>query len=298
MLLIYRLSAVLLLHFFMVESAPGRPTSPDEPPLAAPDVPHWPDLNIDPPTPPTPPPQPKPDAKGKLVKGQWYIVDFVRPMLIEGFSTNGGAVTITEKKGPLHVPASVAIGRKPDKDDPEQVTIAGPFVYIVKAHITGTVIVEGIPTLNPLDEAGKPIPFSRKDVHRATIDVDAGTKPPGPIDPPKPDDAITAAIKAAYRTETASDKDVSVAQLAAFYRGAIDAYVPNKALQTWGNFADAMQNGRQKMIGEKVPVVRRALVDQIFHVWPNDRNKPFDEASKQTAIDSMTKAATVLEVLK
>lgn len=278
--------------------SPGRlALSPDEPPKVQPT---WPDLNIDPPPAPLPPPTPKPDAKGKLPRGAWYIVDHVRPLLIDSFSTNGGAVTVVEKKGPLTVPSSIAVGRKPDADDPDICTVAGPYVYVVKASVTGTVIVEGIPTLNESKD-GKPVPFTKADVHRATIDVDAGgpPKPPDPPKPPTPDDPLTQAVREAYRLETDPDKESHLRALALYYRGAAVAYVNDDRIQNWGQLFYGIKAGRIKVIDEGLKSVRKTLGDKHFDiVWPRLESAPFDAAARKLAADSLVKAATVLEAIK
>lgn len=139
---------------------------------------------------PMPSPAPAPVAAEKLAKGQWYVIDADKQLLVDAFGLGAGAVTITERKGPLTLPAEIAVGRTPDKDDPDVCTITGPFVYVVKASESGTVILQVLPAVNNLVD-GKPVPFTRADVKRRALEVDAGRGPqPPPVDPedkkPKP----------------------------------------------------------------------------------------------------------------
>jgi len=122
-----------------------------------------------------------PDSLTKLGVGQWFIVDADTEQMVATFSLDGGAVTVSKKKGPYVVPAEVAVGRKPDADDPEQVTVKGPWVYVIKVKTTGKVLLDVMPTVNRVDAAGKAIPFTEKDIIRRMLDVNAGT---GPRPPP------------------------------------------------------------------------------------------------------------------
>src|SRR4051812_31805002 len=68
---------------------------------------------------PVPAPKPVPGTAEKLSKGQWYIIDSNKPLLVDAFGLGTGSVSIANRKGPLTIPAEVAVGRKPDKEDPE-----------------------------------------------------------------------------------------------------------------------------------------------------------------------------------
>lgn len=123
------------------------------------------------------------DSSFSLKQQQWFIIGNESPLIIQQVSL-GGSVTITEsKKTSITVPASWAIGRDPDADDPDSCTVTAKKIYIVKAKTTGKVILLVNPTLNQIATDGKTlIPFTEKDYVQIPIDVFAGE---GPQPPPK-----------------------------------------------------------------------------------------------------------------
>lgn len=129
------------------------------------------------------------NAKIKLDAERWYIIDFEEELLVDQISKDDkGAVTITHKKGPITLPSKVAPGREPDADDPDFVTVKGPHVYLVKAKASGDVILEVIQPVRK-DKEGKPLPFTRDNITRKTLDVfvGQGPRPPPDIKPVDPD---------------------------------------------------------------------------------------------------------------
>lgn len=239
-------------------------------------------------------PVPPPNSVQELRKGQWYIIDFDRPMLISPI-TSGGEVTVVAKKGPLPVPAEIAIGRKPDKDEPDICTIAGPYIYIVKGKTSGKLMLDTIPATNAIGANGKVIPFTEKDFIRRELNIVLETPPV--VVPPVVDPAADA-IRKGYAADTELDKANSVAVLASYYRGAARDYTKDPKVKVWSDFAYALKAGREQKLGQKIPKTRAALLQQIFDAWPDDAAKPFDDASRQTAADSLIRAAGILEQIK
>jgi hypothetical protein len=131
-----------------------------------------------------------------LKKGQVYIADWVAKILIDQFPLdNTGEITVTERKGPLTWPAEMAVNRKPDANDPEIVTIPGPYCYFIKGKTKGKVLLDICPTLNKteLDPAGKIlrlIPFTREDVVRRTLNVFPDDPTPVVVTPPTTDPPV------------------------------------------------------------------------------------------------------------
>jgi hypothetical protein len=132
-----------------------------------------------PPKPPSPAPQPRePSAPQKLLKGQFYVVASAKPLLV--IPTGGGAVTVAQRKGPLMIPAELAVGYAPDPKDPDFVTFTDEYLYVVKAAKTGTVDLQVIPALNAVDDKGKQVPLKAADIVVKKILVDDGTAPQPP----------------------------------------------------------------------------------------------------------------------
>jgi hypothetical protein len=185
-----------------------------------------------------------PDSVTTLSMGQWYIVDADTEQMLGTYAfDNVGEVTITKKKGPYVVPSLLAIGRKPDADDPDTVTIKGPFIYVIKAKTTGKILLDVLPTVNKLDAAGKPIPFTDKDVIRRVLDVH-GPQPvvppvvvppvvvPPVVVPPTPVvlNPFQLKVQAAYKASGATP--LELATYAALWRGAATTTVYADALKT------------------------------------------------------------------
>lgn len=143
---------------------------------------------------PAPAPMPAPDAPTPLLAGKWYVIGNDSPLLI--LPNASGKVTVSARKGPLVLPTDIVVGRKADKNDPDFVTIPGPYVYAVKAApgATGTVTLQIIPALNALDKDSKQIPLAKGDIKTRVLVVngepdpipDPNPKPPVPPNPPTP----------------------------------------------------------------------------------------------------------------
>jgi hypothetical protein len=132
---------------------------------------------------PQPPNPPKP-VPAKIGKGQWYIISSAGPLLVEGYGIGG--VSISNRKGPITMPADGVIGWDKDESDPDWITIPGPHVYLVKATKSGPVTLRVQSAINRLDDKGAPIPFTLADVIRRDVTVELGPVPPGPTPPPDP----------------------------------------------------------------------------------------------------------------
>jgi hypothetical protein len=202
--------------------------------------------SLDPPAPkpdPAPSPKPNPSASIKLNVGQFYVIGSNTKLVVlenAGLKLSGaGAVTITERKPPLTIPAEIAVGYTPDPMDPDVVTFNEPYLYIVKAKViqqpnkvqSGPVVLQLIPAENETGTDGKLIPLTAADVTYLPIDVGAGQgpqPPPDPIpdpkpkpDPVKPDAALVAKFKDAIAKDLAVTGTVAkkehVTKLASVY---------------------------------------------------------------------------------
>lgn len=120
-------------------------------------------------------------AAQKLSKGQFYVIASRRPLLI--LPVGAGSVTVSARKGPLMLPAELAVGWTPDPGDPEFVTFTDDFLYVVKAGTSGQVDLQVVPALNQTGADGKQVPLKASDVIVKKITVDSGT---GPQPPPVP----------------------------------------------------------------------------------------------------------------
>lgn len=141
-----------------------------------------------------PKPMPKDDSPTVLKPAQWWVAGHDTPLVIRQSSTDGGAVIITMRPGPLKLPVDVAVGRSADKDDPEFVTITGKYVYCVRCQTAGTVSLEIVPALNrfevlPDGKQGAQIPLTESDFYFRKVLCDTSVvpipTPPAPV-PPAP----------------------------------------------------------------------------------------------------------------
>jgi hypothetical protein len=232
----------------------------------------------------------------KLTTGKKYIIDWSAPLVIDGFSPNGGSIDVKEVTGPHSYSSTRVITNYPA--DPDDVcVVAGPFIYEVTLKTPGLFYLEVHPALK-VDKEGKPVPLTVKDNSRRVLDLDDGSTPkPIPVTP-QSDEAALTAMKTAYDKEPASTRANYVNDLASFYRGAASQYVTDEKVKTWGDFSFAMQKGREKVIDGKIPLIRKAMADNIFNKWPTAEDKEFDEKSRQMAADTLNRAATLLEELK
>lgn len=131
---------------------------------------------------------------------------------------------------------------------------------------------------------------AEKDIGRRVLEVAAA----GPAPDPVPDDStVPAAIKAAYAKEPSPYKHSYAQMLAGFYRTRCPQYA--KTAQTWGEFSQSMKIGRQSLLDNELLLVRQALEQEIFKVWPTDASKSVDA---RVATDALNAAANALEKLR
>jgi hypothetical protein len=167
------------------------------------------------------------NAKIKLDAECWYIIDFDEELVVDQISKDDkGSVTVSPKKGPLTIPSKMAPGREADADDPDLVTIKGPFIYIVKAKTTGDVILEVIQPVRK-DREGKALPFTRDNITRKTLDVlaEQGPRPPpdvNPVEPVVPPGPVTS-FRVIFGFE--SGKNLTGPQLGAAYAKEVEEYL-------------------------------------------------------------------------
>lgn len=146
--------------------------------------------------------------------------------------------------------------------------------------------------------------YEGRPAHRAIL-VKAGKgpqpppeppKPPTPPVPPVPTDPIAAAIFGAWQQEVATDKKDTAAKFALIYQ-AVYNQVP--VAVTWGELIKTVETESAKsMIGGKLPVVSRAINDQLvkngFPVSPSVLITVEDRQKAQTVL---TKVITALQNL-
>lgn len=129
---------------------------------------------------------PAPNAPIKLVKGQFYAIQSSKPLLI--LQSGTGKVSVTQKSVTITLPIESVPGWAADMNDPDFVTLTGPYTYLVKPLVTGDVKLQIVPTLNTVDAKGKQVPLKEADIVYKLLAVDMldGPRPPPGPTPPDP----------------------------------------------------------------------------------------------------------------
>lgn len=119
---------------------------------------------------------------------------------------------------------------------------------------------------------------------------------PGP-NPPQPDDALTAAVKAAYALEADLNKIVLVQQLASSYQAGLDAV---NAATTYNDvFLAAAKKAEQlSLTSDKLVKLRTLFQAELKRVVPAKTDTPLDAAGKTKLKDTFEHIIAALKALE
>ena len=121
---------------------------------------------------------------------------------------------------------------------------------------------------------------------------------PTPIPPtptPGPANPFSAALQAAWTSETSPTRDQERANLASFYRWAATAS-SNPTNTTWGNLTDAMgQLATATAIRGKLLYTQKAIQPLLVSILPTDPSKTLDQAGRDLARKTFLQVADALD---
>ena len=117
--------------------------------------------------------------------------------------------------------------------------------------------------------------------------------PPPPPPPPDPNQALTESIRTALAAETEAAKVPNTQKLAALFQSAADQ-VRTSDKSTVYEFYQALRAARATMMGEAIPLVRRAVGNYLDGILPKTTDAPLDATARNNCADAFLRVASLL----
>jgi hypothetical protein len=117
--------------------------------------------------------------------------------------------------------------------------------------------------------------------------------PTPPVPPPEPTDLLWPALKAAYAADLSPTKATDAKLLASLYRQGADV-AQQPGLTTTGQLLAVLHDAAEKVLGDRLAGVRRAVADEFNRTLPRKPDAPLDAPAREAWRTQLTRAAELV----